>query len=592
MGMPGLSPERLGEAVGAVGQEFMLDPATAWQARSGDGGLSAAGIHHGEAAMPRRYLSRGNRTITLFDGLPVDPEGRRAAHDAEQIADGWNAWARELEGQFCAARIDLDGERVELLLDSFGHVPVFVAQRDGGALASNSVQVIRSLLKLDSPDPLGVSSMIGFGWAWSDRTLLSGVRPLAGGSVHVLEGGQVTTRTHFGPHSIERDASSVAGAEELCDFLETLTESAVAGIEPVRCALTAGRDSRLLLALLRAGGVTADYYTIGRVGEEDVDYAQELAVKFGLSHRLLTPKEDDPGIDWDRIAAGLITQNDGMSSLAQLTDYLDLSSAPQRLGIKLGGIGAEIGRAGPGDMSITIANVPLLGRSSSVQRRALMMKTDPFTNLMTPEARVMLEHSVNRFCADRFSEGWRVNEMAELFYTFERVVGWGSTGPRRAAVADDLFSPYCSRRYAEYCLGLSPAQRYVELPYHRLISRLSPQLRDHRFAIPLRPPRPRRAGWRATRKLTRTLVERSGLRTSKGNAPAQDGWPFVFEWFERHLDFMRELCAEDSSALWQVIDRERINDLLHGTREQRYPQLDGLLRVATVLWYFHGPTLI
>ncbi len=567
----------------------MLDPSTAWQARSEGGSLSAAGIHHGDAATPRRYLMRGDRTITLFDGLPVDPEGRHIAHDAKQIADGWDGWARDLEGQFCAARIDLESERVELLLDSFGHAPVFLARLGDGALASNSVQVIRALLELDTPDPLGVSSMIGFGWAWSDRTLLSDVRPLAAGSVHILENGRVTTRTHFGPHSIDRGASSAAGAEELGEFLQTLTESAVAGIEPVRCALTAGRDSRLLLALLRAGGVAADYYTIGRVGEGDVDYARELAAKFDLSHRLLTPNEDDPELDWVRIAARLVAQTDGLSSLSQLTDYLDLSQPPRRLGIKLGGIGAEIGRAGPGDMSITIANVPLLGRVTNIQRRALMMKTDAFTNLMTPEARAMLESSVNEFCAERETEGWQVREMAELFYAFERVVGWGSTGPRRAAVADDLFSPYCSRRYAEYCLGLSPAQRYVELPYHRLMSRLSPELRDHRFEIPLRPPRPRRAGWRATRKLTRTLAERSGLRTSKRNAHAPDSLPFVFEWFERHLDLMRELCADDGSALWEVVDRERINELLHGTLEQRLPQLDGLLRVATVFWYFHGP---
>jgi asparagine synthase (glutamine-hydrolysing) len=587
--MPSLSAERLAQAVEDVGGQFMLDPATAWQAGSESGSLRAAGIHHGDAAGPRRYLVRHGQRITLFDGLPVDPEGRHAAHDAEQIAEGWDAWVRDLEGQFCAARIDLQGEGVELLLDSFGHIPVFVAHRDGGTLASNNVQVIRTLLELDTPDPLGVSSMIGFGWAWSDRTLLSDVQPLAAGSMHVLEAGRVRTRTHFGPYSIERGASSAAGAEELGEFLEALTASAVAGIEPVRCALTAGRDSRLLLALLLAGGANADYYTIGRVGESDVDYAQELAAKFGLSHRLLTPKEDDAGLEWDLIAARLVAQTDGLSSLAQLTDYLDLSKPPRQLGIKLGGVGAEIGRAGPGDMSITIANVPLLGRVSSVQHRALMMKTDAFVNLMTPEARELLEGSVNAFCAQRQAEGWHVNEMAELFYAFERVVGWGSTGPRRAAVADDLFSPYCSRRYAEYCLGLSPAQRYVELPYHRLISRLSPQLRDHRFEIPLRPPRPRRAGWRATRKLGRTVVERSGLRSSTRATDTSHGTPFVFEWFERNLDLMRELCAEDGSALWDVVNRERINELLHGTREQRRPQLDGLLRVASVLWYFHGP---
>jgi len=600
--MPGLSSERLGEAIAALGLEFKLDAATCWCAQSDGGALSAAGIHHGAAAAPRRYLAREQRTITLFDGLPVDPQGRHAAHDAAAIADGWSGWARDLEGQFCAARIDLRRERAELLLDSFGLVPVFLARRHGGVLASNSVHAIRSLLDLDTPDPLGVSTMVGLGWAWRDHTLLSDVGTLAGGAVHELHEGGVTTRVHFGPQSIERRGASATGgdeagndladklADELAEYMATLTQSAVAAIEPVRCALTAGRDSRLLLALLRDREVVADYYTIGRPGEVDVAYAQGLAASFGLPHRLLVPREDDPQLDWTQMAAHFMVQNDGMSSLGQLADYLEFTSLPAQLGVKLVGIGGEIGRAGPGDMAITLANVPLLGHLSGLQRRALSMKADAYRGLMTVLAQELLDRAVSRFCEDRQAEGWHANELGDLFYPFERMAGWGAAAPRRAAPADDLFTPYCSRRYTEYCLALSPTQRYVELPYHRLMGRLSPELLNHPFASPLLPPRPHRAGWRATRRLAQVVGGRVLPRLHRGAGEEDlDSWPFVYEWFERHIDLMRELFAHDGSPLWQFVARERVNELVHGTAAGRRSQIEGLLRVATVFWYFHGP---
>lgn len=628
LGLPQLSAQRLADAVAAVGRQFGLDPATAWQAASPGGGVAAAGVHHGAAAAPRRYVWREGEAVTLLDGLPVDPRGAHRGHDARELATGWGGWTSDLEGQFCAARLDLAGERAEVQLDTFGLVPVYVGRSGGGLLASNTVQAIRTLLGASDPDPLGVSTMVGLGWAVRRHTLLREVRALAGGGVHVLTpDGGVASRVRFGPAQLAaarrrggarvgaagggvgaaREVMGAAGeganaasgrvnaagagvsAEELAERMGALVASAVADVTPVRCALTAGRDSRLLLAFLRAGGRSADYYTIGWPGEADVEWGQALAARYGLPYHVVDPAGYD-GAAGDAAAAALVAQGDGLSSLGQLADQLELGDAPPaHLGVKLWGTGSEIGRAGPGDAPITIANVPLLGYSRAVVTRALAGKAGPYRELMTAAAQAELERSIRRFADERRAEGWRTWEVPELFFTFERVGCHGATAPRRAARADDLFSPYCSRVYATYCLALSSAQRYVELPYHQLLARVDPELYRHPFEQPLHPPQAWRAGPRAVGHLAAVAWARARA--------GQSGWkhlgyarpPVAHEWLEHSLPQLRELFAVADSPLWELIDRRRAQALLAATPQERHGHHEGLLRAATVVWYFHGP---
>jgi hypothetical protein len=77
----------------------------------------------------------------------------------------------------------------------------------------------------------------------------------------------------------------------------------------------------------------------------------------------------------------------------------------------------------------------------------------------------------------------------------------------------------------------------------------------------------------------------------------QSGWkhlgyertPFAFEWFERSLDSIRPLFEVEDSPLWQFVERRRVRELLAAEPQARAGRLDGLLRAATVFWYFHGP---
>jgi asparagine synthase (glutamine-hydrolysing) len=582
--IPDLTPERLSGAVARAAHEFRLDMSTAWSAQSRAGAIAAAGVHHGDAGRPRRYVARASEKLTLFDGLPVDPEGEHVAHDAATLRAGWNSWADRLEGQFAAAQIDLESERAEIRLDTFGLVGVFVARKDGGVLASTSIRVIQSLLGMNTPDAIGVSALMGTG-SILDRTLVDGVVPLRGGAVHRLGGGSIVMRSIFGPESIANRSREKLSAAELATRMTRLTVSATRDVGPVQCPITAGRDSRVLVALLTAGGVTADFYTAGRNGDPDVDISADLAAHFGLSHRVIVPGGSEAPIDGVEAAARYVEQNEGLSTLIQLVDYIELTETPPRIGLKLWGGGGELGRSR--GLAIAIANLPVAGRLPGLQRWALDKGfTGNGLDYMTPQGTALLDAHFDQFFEDRRGEGWTASELSESLFAFAGP-GWGQGDPRRAAGVDDLFSPFRSRMFAEYCMALTPAERYVEVPHHGLLMQLSPPLREFRYEFPFPTPRPRLASVRAMREIGLLARRRLGL-ISRATTAGGGEW-FMPAWIEQNIGLLRELFEPADSPLWEFIAREQIMRLVRGSTEDRAPHVASLLRAATIFWLFSGP---
>lgn len=590
--VPSVRAEDLQAALLVVADAFKLDPGTAWTAASSGGGLLAAGVHHGAQASPRRYVSREGEQITIVDGLPVDPSGRHLASDAAVLAGGWDGWATELEGQFCVGRIDLVSERAELMLDTFGLIPAFAARHRGGLLVSNSVAVIRSLLGCDAPDPLAVSSMVALGWAMARKSLLDGVTALSGGSRHELRRGTIVTRTHFSTGEILKRPDDM-GPDELVSRMATTTASALTAVAPVRCAITAGRDSRMAVALVRASGVEASYYTIGDDDDRDVVWGRALSERFGLPFESLGVS-GSADVDWIAAADLLVRQTDGLSDLSQMIDYRQPSRSPgdsgstPGIGVKVSGVGGEIGRNGPYDNAIAAGNVPFVGAIAALQRRILAMKGDAHRDLLTPAASDLLDSEITAFFDARLAEGWRSGEVADVFFAFERVGCFAATAPRRAAAWDDFFSPFCSRAYAEYCLGMSPAERYVELPFHQILRRVSPDLYRFPYESPLLSPNPRRAPMRAMRKVAGYGLSKLASRRRPDRGPACES-PFLAAWIESSRPVISALLDEPDSRLWEIVSRERTQALIAASSEQRAAKMDGLLRVMTVFSYFHGP---
>jgi asparagine synthase (glutamine-hydrolysing) len=592
---PSLSEERLNVELSMVGDSFALDPTTAWSARSPGGAIAAVGIHHGqERCGPRRYLARDATHLTWFDGLPVERADRFRGCDAEALAANWPMLEACLEGQFNAVRLDLEGERAEVLLDTLGLVQVFVAREGDGWLISNSATLIASALELRDPDPLGVSSFLGLGWAAGDATLTSGVSVLCGGARHGFSSGGHVTCRHFGPETIPQRGNEHFAASDVAESLTSLTASAVRDMDRVGCALTAGRDTRMLAALLNATGEDALYFTGGTTDHPDVVIACEIAQGLGLRHEVVCHDPNGASLDWTDAAIQFVRQNDGLVSLKQIGDYIDLSVQRPPLGVKLGGVGGEIGRCGTGQLTAIATNVPFLRASVRAQRKLLAMKARNDGGLMTPESCEELGRYLDVFREQRLGEGWRPHELQEAFYTFERVGRWGASG-RRMAGTDDAFLPLCSRAFIDYCFSLGAAERYIEAPHYRLLTELSPALRDHRFESPLLPQRSWVAPLHASRKLTHAIRERVQPARSSANgedqAPAavRPAYPFPHAWLEKRLELVRGLFSQPSSELWSFISRPRIEALLNGPEADRARYQEALLRATTVFWHFHGP---
>jgi hypothetical protein len=169
-----LGEERVVEALRTAAAAFSeLDERTLQRGASADGQLAFAALAHPrERTAPRAYFARGGDQVCFYDGLPLP------VYDAAELLERWDEL--ELEGVFSALKIDLAAGQVEPRLDVFGMAKLFRAARGDGFVLSNSVEVVRLLADAAELDPVGVASMLGFGWTAGGRTLLRDVQLVEG----------------------------------------------------------------------------------------------------------------------------------------------------------------------------------------------------------------------------------------------------------------------------------------------------------------------------------------------------------------------------------------------------------------------------
>lgn len=562
-----------------------LDAATLKTEHSASGRLSYAAITHAAAQIPpRRYAAERGPVRLLFDGFPLDQEGSLQAHDAAALLERWQSLPGRLDGIFSAVRLDLSTDAVQCLLDPLGMARIFVCRRAGALMLSNSVEAIRVELGLAAPDPLGVSSLLSLGYVANGRTLLAGVESLPGGARHHLTATSTASEPYFTPASV---LAARPPREELSRRLLALTRAAVESGAALRSALTSGRDTRVLLALLRAAGAAGevDFYTSGGPADLDVRIARELAERFGLTHRLLAPVAAE-GAAWAQQTTRFVIRTDGVANLELVSDFLDHEQAVQRLALELWGAAGEIGRTHKHVLGPLMSMTPILRRSYLGRRRVLVGSVgDPAATLRGETLELARRH-LRAFVARRREEDWPADALDEAFYAFEFLPARPAMGVRRASASADLFSPFATRAFVEHCFGVSAAERYLEHPHHALVERLAPEVDAVPYEVPWKPQRPGLAlplaGDDALRRLGRRI---------RGTSPPREagGTPFYVSWYEAGLEQHRDLTLSIAdSPLWDFVDRERYVRLLRATPQEREPYVRALTRVLSVVWYLHG----
>lgn len=231
----------------------------------------------------------GGRLVGWLVGHAVDEAGVFLGEQADASlpdadAATFRAWADSLTGRFIAVHLTRAGPM--LYQDIYGMLAAVFSREDGIAASSGLLIPVSAttpfnherILSVDIPYrsrmyPLGLTPRDGI-----ERLLPNHVLDLAGGRLARI----------WPTASFDHDESPSEVAKATADLV-TATLGGVAAVYPLQIPLTAGLDSRLLLACARDLRDRSLYFTAD-LGDEsgwiDVTAARQLAERFDLNHRV------------------------------------------------------------------------------------------------------------------------------------------------------------------------------------------------------------------------------------------------------------------------------------------------------------------
>jgi hypothetical protein len=433
----------------------------------------AAWIAHSD-----EYVHVGDDGIAMFSGRPIAGSDGRAPLDARFWLD-----PHDLDGRYVGVRIA--GDQVTVFADALGAYPVY-RRRDGAI--SNNAFVLRdgASMRIDV-----LASQLGGGWSLSGDPVWEGVE-----------------RIRPQPAAVEAEFDPDRAASILVDNVRALADWPG---RPNVVPITAGRDSRLVLAAALAAGIEFEATTGGEPGHPDVKIGRRLAQVAGVPWK---PIEHDPHgsvlSDWRRAAELLWLTSSGTASLADAAGFPH-GPRPGPLPLWHSGQGGEIARS-------------YYGSDHLYQR--FVGRRPGRAEILNEQGERLVRGQIDAFAAEHGPA-----DLPDLFYLHRRMGTWA--GPTHGAVefVRDTTSPLWSRR-------LLPDLWAGRGRFHdEVLERLAPQLKQ----VP----------YERTPSLPRKVVTAVKRRIGGDDA------------FARILPEIREaVLAQPQHVAWEVLDRGRVEQLL------------------------------
>ena len=252
-----------------------------------------------------------------------------------------------LDGSFCFALGNGDGQEVRLISDVLGRYHVYWAELAGCRVVSTSSLILAALIQPEW-EPVSVREFLATGYLFELRTLFRGIEKLPPASI-------VTCRADAAP-SISRywrlsramydEAPAQGDVPTLAATLDSAMADVFRGYERPLLDLTGGFDSRIMLAAALRVDASRRFSTVvnGKGDDPDVIAARGIAETFGLSHEH-GMRDDEWPSRWWRRAKQSLSLCDGEYDVLEYAGILDTHDAlARRFGVSVNGSGGEICR--------------------------------------------------------------------------------------------------------------------------------------------------------------------------------------------------------------------------------------------------------
>jgi hypothetical protein len=600
-----------------------LDPETMWQCASSTEAVFAAAMHPRKDVLgAREYIVQQNGHAVLYDGLPVESSAAFSAFQAQELLAHWGEdLGGRLDGQFGIVRVSCDPPQLEVITDFMGSQPLFCQRLGKGWLISNSVYLIEQVAGVGDLDPLGVSTFLTFGWVGGGRTLRRAVLPIPPGQHWIWRQGDTEPQqiTYCGPTDLsvqERQRLDRGYFEQLADEITQPLRSLNEGFGPVKSALTGGRDSRLIMLLMRRAGLPARYWTAGEPGSRDLEIAAMIAKRMNLPYHVVPLPGAEVVAHWDELRWQAVQRNDGMCNLFQMDNLLDVPDELDRLEVNLWGQGGEAARGYSTSTDFFLSRHTPVGLQHYLANKFIRTHS----GIVRQEAVELVEEYILQ-SVERFQGmGVAPENIADIFYLYERIGSRGRCNVRCTLPAQDLYSPYTSRAFVEAIYSVPVLQRPTEPLHYGLTYLLSPEL--HSLPYEKDNAGYRKSSWRSQKPVVNIahmvsskvkkdardslrsvtppralkLYRRARSRRPSTGAPrATDGassQPPARDrgyWFQSKRKEIREMCLDcPNSMIWNYVDRDKFEEytaIPGGPPMQKSKYLGGLYIALTLFSY-------
>lgn len=455
-----------------LGSDESMMPAT-WNRQAVSSRLHAS-IH---PDLPATRAGHGDRTLLLLGYLldPDRPERRDGDILTELVAsnhdiDDLVAATDRLSGRWVL--VFAKGDHAVVFHDAVGMRQVHhVRASDGSTWCASRPCLLASLLDLDHDrtcfeqlDRDGVfGSHVNHFWP-GDRSSIVGVQRLLPN--HYLEMGSGIVKRYWPRNALT--AQPPATAVPRCSKILTGTVDAASRRFNLSVALTAGLDSRIVLAACRSRANRLDYYTVKRPslhdGSPDLRIPRRIARDFELRHRVVkAPTHPDPALH-DVIASTSVPVHP--SVVLECSAVREAKPADGRSWMTLNGNVNEVARVFYPRLSptaVAMAHAAGMGRSDYAAERF---------GEWYEAARPAL--------ADSGIDAW------DLFYWEQKLGGWFGGIRTEFDMVEDVVTPFNCRALLATMLGVDEALRSgPAYRFHRdLIMQMWPEL----LRYPVNPP--------------------------------------------------------------------------------------------------------
>jgi len=550
----------------------------------------------------RQYVFESDESVVAYDGLPVDADDRFSAHQASDLASYWDTSTEDLDGFFCALRIQKRELQLELQLDGFGVYPLFYWTDGTSWLISNSVTLLDRVTGERQLDTSGVSRFLTMGWVAGDRTLRQNVRAFPAGErwTWCKDRSEPVRRSTVNPRELAHKSKRELTRSQIAKLSQDMASPLVSlgrNFEEVLCPLTGGRDSRVLASLLAANDVTAQYYTYGNQIGRDAEIAKQIADVLRVDHETLVTESLSLLSDWDDTVKGYILRGDGMCPLQLIMGAVTAGGvATAHKPVRIWGAGGEVARA----MYLNPIHEIRRATVQDIQKNIALRWINDANGMIRPEACASARSFVNDTIMKYADEGFHVDDLNDVFFLYERGARRAGRNMRATMSLRDSYSPFFSRPFVEAVFSSSVRSRRTAALHYRLIEELTPAA----LAIPFD-----KGAWSRRSptlnlylELYAHLTGRIGSRLAR-LAPAlkkQKGRQMIVKdtmfqrvvWLKQIQEKFREMCLDGSSSpVWDYIDRDRFEAVTSpSAAESNLAENAKILFLTATLFYYESHT--